>query len=66
MDHRDTFATETEGLPEASSQRVVRLYSGDRFDLSIYPVRKRIGDAEVRMLGYNGSIPGPPLHVDQG
>jgi hypothetical protein len=29
-------------------------------------VRKRIGDAEVRMLGYNGSIPGPTLHVDQG
>ena len=30
------------------------------------PVRKRIGDAELRMLGYNGSIPGPTLHVDQG
>ena len=29
-------------------------------------MRKRIGDAEVRMLGYNGSIPGPTLHVDQG
>ncbi|MDQ3438219.1 MAG: multicopper oxidase family protein, partial [Actinomycetota bacterium] len=25
-----------------------------------------IGDAEVRMLGYNGSIPGSTLHVDQG
>ena len=66
MDHRDAFTTETEGLPEASNQRVVRLYDGDSFDLSIYPVRKRIGDAEVRMLGYNGSIPGPTLHVDQG
>ena len=28
-------------------------------------MRKRINDAEVRMLGYNGSIPGPTLHVDQ-
>jgi FtsP/CotA-like multicopper oxidase with cupredoxin domain len=66
MDHRDAFTTETEGLPEASNPSVVRLYNGDTFDLSIRPVRKRIGDNEVRMLGYNGSIPGPTLHVDQG
>jgi FtsP/CotA-like multicopper oxidase with cupredoxin domain len=66
MDHQDAFTTETEGLPEASNSSVVRLYNGDSFDLSIYPVRKRIGDNEVRMLGYNGSIPGPTLHVDQG
>lgn len=66
VDHQDAFTTETEGLPEASSPSVVRLYEGDVFDLSIHPVRKRIGDAEVRMLGYNGSIPGSTLHVDQG
>jgi FtsP/CotA-like multicopper oxidase with cupredoxin domain len=66
VDHQDAFTTETAGLPEASSPSIVRLYDGDRFDLRIYPVRKRIGDAEVRMLGYNGSIPGPTLHVEQG
>src|SRR5918995_1938675 len=66
MDHRDAFTTETEGLLEASNPSVVRLYNGDTFDLSIRPVRKRFGDNEVRMLGYNGSIPGPTLHVDQG
>ncbi len=66
MDHQDAFSTETAGLPEASSPSIVRLYDGDSFDLRILPVRKRIGDAEVRMLGYNGSIPGPTLHVDQG
>lgn len=66
MDHRDAFTTETAGLPEAPSPSVVRLYEGDSFDLRIYPVRKRIGGAEVRMLGYNGSIPGPTLYVDQG
>jgi FtsP/CotA-like multicopper oxidase with cupredoxin domain len=66
MDHRDAFTTETEGLPEASNPSVVRLYNGDSLDLSIRPVRKRIGDDKVRMLGYNGSIPGPTLHVDQG
>jgi FtsP/CotA-like multicopper oxidase with cupredoxin domain len=66
VDHQDAFTTETAGLPEASSPSVVRLYDGDVFDCRIRPVRKRIGDAVVRMLGYNGSIPGPTLHVDQG
>ena len=29
-------------------------------------MRKNIAGAELRMLAYNGSIPGPTLHVDQG
>src|ERR687893_2050994 len=66
MDSNEVFTTETAGLPEASIPSVVRLRDGDAFDLRIHPVRKRIGEAEVRMLGYNGSIPGPTLHVDQG
>jgi FtsP/CotA-like multicopper oxidase with cupredoxin domain len=66
VDHHDAFSTETAGLREASSPSIVRLYDGDSFDLRIHPVRKRLGGAEVRMLGYNGSIPGPTLHVDQG
>src|SRR5215204_199162 len=66
VDHQDAFTTETAGLPEASSPSLVRLYDGDSFDIRIHPVRKRIEDAVVRMLGYNGSIPGPTLHVDQG
>ncbi|HVD69796.1 MAG TPA: multicopper oxidase domain-containing protein, partial [Actinomycetota bacterium] len=62
----DLFTTETAGLSDASPPHVNRLNDGDRFDLRIAPVRKRIDDAELRMLGYNGSIPGPILHVDQG
>ena len=46
--------------------QVMHLGDGEGFDLRISPVRKRIGDAELRMLAYNGSIPGPRLHVDQG
>ena len=64
--HDDVFTTETTGLSEATAPELTRLRDGDRFDLRIEPVRKRIGDAELRMLGYNGSIPGPTLHVDQG
>ena len=37
-----------------------------RFELRIAPVAKRIGDATVRMLAYNGSIPGPTLRVREG
>ncbi len=62
----DLFTTETAGLPDASPSQVIRLNDGDRFDLRITPVRKRIDEAELRMLGYNASIPGPTLHVDQG
>src|SRR6266705_948401 len=62
----DLFTTETAGLPEVASPGVNRLRGGDRLDLRIGPVRKNIDGAELRMLAYNGSIPGPVLHVDQG
>jgi hypothetical protein len=39
---------------------------GGSFELGIASVRKRIGDAEVRMLAYNGSVPGPTLRVAEG
>jgi FtsP/CotA-like multicopper oxidase with cupredoxin domain len=61
----DRLPTETEGLPEATRPEIVELSDGDTFDLEIAPVRKRIGDATVRMLAYNGSIPGPTLKVPQ-
>ena len=34
-----------------------------RLELRVTPVTKRVGDATVRMLAYNGSIPGPVLKV---
>jgi FtsP/CotA-like multicopper oxidase with cupredoxin domain len=66
QDARELFSTDTTGLPEAQKPHPIRLQDGDRFDLRIHPVRKRVDEAELRMLGYNGSIPGPALHVDQG
>jgi FtsP/CotA-like multicopper oxidase with cupredoxin domain len=62
----DRLPTETEGLPEARRPEHVELADGDAFDLEIAPVTKRIGDTTVRMLAYNGSIPGPTLEVPQG
>jgi FtsP/CotA-like multicopper oxidase with cupredoxin domain len=57
---------ETEGLPEAGRTELVELADGAEFELEIMPVKKRIGDATVRMLTYNGSVPGPTLKVLQG
>jgi FtsP/CotA-like multicopper oxidase with cupredoxin domain len=57
---------ETEGLPEARPAEVVELADGDEFALEIVPIKKQIGDATVRMLSYNGSVPGPTLKVPQG
>jgi FtsP/CotA-like multicopper oxidase with cupredoxin domain len=65
-DPQALFSTEAAGLAEALRPAVIRLYDGDRLDLAIHPVRKTIAGAELRMLAYNDSIPGPTLHVDQG
>src|SRR5262245_18562552 len=57
--------TETEGLPEARPTETVELFHGDEYELEIAPVRKQFGDTTVRMLSYNGSVPGPTLKVPQ-
>jgi FtsP/CotA-like multicopper oxidase with cupredoxin domain len=62
----DRLPTETEGLPEAAKSEIVELADGDSLDLEIAPVVKRIGEGTVRMLAYNGSIPGPTLKIPQG
>ena len=63
---RDPFSADTAGLPDATSMEKVELRDGGSFDLKAGPVRKRLGEAVVRMLAYNGSIPGPTLRVSQG
>ena len=60
------FPTEATGLPEAKEPEVVELADGEEFDLKIAPVAKRLGEHVVRMLAYNGSIPGPTLKVPEG
>ncbi len=62
----DLFSTDTEGLAERVRPQVVELSDGDELELRIAPVAARLGDATVRMLAYNGSIPGPTLKVREG
>ena len=63
---RDEFPTDAAGLPEARPPEVVELADGERLGLRIAPVAKRVGGDAVRMLAYNGSIPGPTLKVREG
>jgi FtsP/CotA-like multicopper oxidase with cupredoxin domain len=62
----DNFSTDATGLPEVRATEIVDLTGTDRFDLRIAPVSKQLGNANVRMLAYNGSIPGPTLRVREG
>jgi FtsP/CotA-like multicopper oxidase with cupredoxin domain len=65
-DQQDRFPTDPSGLPEAGRQEMLELADGDTLNLRVGPVAKRLGDTTVRMLSYNGSIPGPTLKVQQG
>src|SRR5215217_9019469 len=62
----ESFPTDPSGLPEAGRPQLLELADGDTLELHVGPVAKQLGDARVRMLGYNGSIPGPTLKVQQG
>jgi FtsP/CotA-like multicopper oxidase with cupredoxin domain len=62
----DLFPTDVAGLPEARTPQLAEIADGEEFNLRIAPVAKRLGEATVRMLAYNGSIPGPTLKVKQG
>jgi FtsP/CotA-like multicopper oxidase with cupredoxin domain len=65
-DAADNFSSSVAGLPNAVETRVLDLADGDTIDLRIAPVVKRLGEAAVRMLAYNGSVPGPTLRVREG
>ena len=61
-----TFATDPTGLDDSVHSAIVALADGDTFEMRIGAVAHQLGDDRVRMLAYNGSIPGPTLRVRQG
>ena len=61
-----TFSTDAAGLEHCVPSEQVELADGDTFDLRIAAVAKTVGSDVLRMLSYNGSIPGPTLRVRQG
>src|SRR3954468_8374717 len=60
------YSTDATGLPPVIPVQVVELEDGAVFALHITSVAKPLGAGTLRMLAYNGSIPGPTLHVPQG
>lgn len=60
------FPTSVAGLSAAQATQAVELSDGSRFALTVHEVKKTIAGSDVRMLAYNGSIPGPTLIVPEG
>lgn len=50
----------------AQPSAVVNLKDGDTYTLTASYVTKTINGAEQKMLAYNGMIPGPEIHVEEG
>ncbi len=61
-----TFSTSILGLTSAEKTPLIELRNAETFNLTAGFVKKKINDVEVRMLAYNGSIPGPTLKIPQG
>ncbi len=60
------FSTDTANLPLAHDPEVVTLENGATYAMSASYVQKRVGNTTLRMLAYNGSVPGPFINVKQG
>ncbi len=60
------LSTSTAGLPDATETKLVRLNDGDSYVLTASYVKKEVGNRTLRMLAYNGSVPGPLISAAQG
>jgi suppressor of ftsI len=63
---RTPFEAGIEGLPEAVPAEALDLHDGDTVKMRVGYVVKTVAGRKVRMLAYNGSIPGPTLKLLQG
>src|SRR3989344_1306547 len=63
---RKLFSSDKFGFPDAMHTQIVELKNGSYYDLTATIVKKMIGGSEVKMLAYNGMIPGPTIKVQKG
>lgn len=61
-----TFSANTQNAASVKKTEIVELKNGQIYDLTASFVTKDINGQKVKMLSYNGSIPGPVLKVTQG
>ena len=62
----ESLSSRTDDVPEAQSPTAIDLTDGQSVDLVVMPVKKTIAGRTVKMLGYNGSIPGPTFRIPEG
>lgn len=62
----EIFSKDILNLQEAKEPEIVELKDGDTYNLTAEIIKKEIGNKEVKMFGYNGSVPGPFIKVQQG
>jgi FtsP/CotA-like multicopper oxidase with cupredoxin domain len=60
------FSVDPDAFPEAKPSEVVHLKDGESYSLSAVKVQQTISGAKVKLLAYNGSVPGPFFWVPQG
>ncbi|MBI3984331.1 MAG: multicopper oxidase domain-containing protein [Candidatus Levybacteria bacterium] len=60
------FSNAVNNYPLAKTPEVVELKNGDSYNLAASIVKKNIKGQEIKMLAYNGSIPGPIIKLSQG
>ncbi len=60
------FSTSAQQMNTVKPQEIVILKDGDIYNLTASIVKKTINGQEMKMLAYNGSIPGPLIKVSQG
>lgn len=60
------FSSTTTDAQTSKPKEIVSLKDSDTYNLSADIVKKTIGGTELKMLAYNGSIPGPLIKVPQG
>lgn len=61
------FDTSIEDLPFAKDEpEMIELHDGESYDLTASYVKTEVGNRTLRMLAYNGSIPGPIIKAEQG
>lgn len=60
------FSTNVINKNVAIESGVVELKNGDTYDLVASIVKKVVAGNEIKMLAYNGSVPGPTIKVNKG
>ncbi|MFZ2621367.1 MAG: multicopper oxidase family protein [Minisyncoccia bacterium] len=61
-----SFSTNVPNGSVTTESQIVELKNGDTYNLTASIVKKVIAGNEVKMLAYNGSIPGPTIKVQKG